>query len=133
MGQTHGELHALNQNIVNRASTLQPAAIDHKKILGSVHIPSVVTEIKPPEVQSPPQLTAPPGVTSANVPVVQPVKLETPKPIIKTEVDQLEFDFDKCHYSITIFEELQKINKRIDLLNELLQEQFKKKNPKVVS
>ena len=111
MGQhLTGELKQLDQHIISKNPTLQGVTIDPNKILNSV------------PVQQQPANVVNAGLNIEHT--VQPINIQTvstPVPQVQTIKDpnQLEFDFDNCSYSKTIFERLDSMDRKLSQILEL--------------
>ncbi len=110
MGQhLTGELKQLDQHIIQKNPTLQGVTIDPNKILNSVPVQ---------------QLT---NVVNAGLNIehtVQPINIQTAStPVLQAQTvrdpNQLEFDFDNCSYSKTIFERLDSMDRKLTQILEL--------------
>jgi hypothetical protein len=110
MGQhLTGELKQLDQHIIQKNPTLQGVTIDPNKILNSV-----------PAQQ-------PTNVVNAGLNIehtVQPINIQTAStPVLQAQTvrdpNQLEFDFDNCSYSKTIFERLDSMDRKLTQILEL--------------
>jgi hypothetical protein len=111
MGQhLTGELKQLDQHIISKNPTLQGVTIDPNKILNSV-----------------PVQQQPANVVNAGLNIeqsLQPINIQTvstPQQVqpIPRDPNQLEFDFDNCSYSKTIFERLDSMDRKLSQLLEL--------------
>ena len=102
MGQTYGEAHKQDQNIIGRAGNLAPQSAGMKQVFqNTAQIPTVNPNVQPHQQPMPAQ--APPAPPSATQP--QPVQQVTPEqaaqeiaatqiPVqVTPEPDQGEFDF----------------------------------------
>lgn len=111
MGQhLTGELKQLDQHIISKNPTLQGVTIDPNKILNSV-----------------PVQQQPANVVNAGLNIEQPLQpiniqtVNTPPQVqpIPRDPNQLEFDFDNCSYSKTIFERLDSMDRKLSQILEL--------------
>jgi len=111
MGQhLTGELKQLDQHIISKNPTLQGVTIDPNKILNSV-----------------PVQQQPANVVNAGLNIeqsLQPINIQTvntPPQVqpIPRDPNQLEFDFDNCSYSKTIFERLDSMDRKLSQILEL--------------
>ena len=111
MGQhLTGELKQLDQHIIQKNPTLQGVTIDPNKILNSV------------PVQQQPANVVNAGLNIEHT--VQPINIETAStPVLQAQTvrdpNQLEFDFDNCSYSKTIFERLDSMDRKLTQILEL--------------
>lgn len=126
MGQhLTGDLKELDKNLVAKNSTLQGMILNPEAVLNS--IPSnAVPHIAPP----PPTPTLTQQVVSQ--PTVASINIDTATQPEATPVDrnQLEFNFNTSPLSESIFEALQRIEKKLSIIEERLysSESFKKKD-----
>jgi hypothetical protein len=111
MGQhLTGELKQLDQHIIQKNPTLQGVTIDPNKILNSV-----------------PVQQQPANVVNASLNIehtVQPINIQTASTSVLQaqtvrDPNQLEFDFDNCSYSKTIFERLDSMDRKLTQILEL--------------
>jgi hypothetical protein len=111
MGQhLTGDLKQLDQHIIQKNPTLQGVTFDPNKILNSVPVQQPVA-----------------NVVNAGLNIehnVQPISIQTAStPVHQVQVvrdpNQLEFDFDNCSYSKTIFERLDSMDRKLSQLLEL--------------
>jgi|GEM_PF-4432475 len=130
MGQhLTGDLKVLDQNIISRNNTLQGMVLNPTAVINS--IPSSASQPLPqPQVP----------VLSQQVQVTPTLGAETftsPQPILapveqsnNTNRDQLEFSFETSPLSVRIFESLERIEKKLSLIEDRLfaLEDFKKKD-----
>jgi hypothetical protein len=111
MGQhLTGELKQLDQHIIQKNPTLQGVTIDPNKILNSV------------PVQQQPANVVNAGLNIEHT--VQPINIQTAStPVLQAQTvrdpNQLEFDFDNCSYSKTIFERLDSMDRKLTQILEL--------------
>jgi hypothetical protein len=111
MGQhLTGDLKQLDQHIIQKNPTLQGVTFDPNKILNSV------------PVQQPPANVVNAGLNIEHN--VQPISIQAAStPVSQVQVvrdpNQLEFDFDNCSYSKTIFERLDSMDRKLSQLLEL--------------
>ena len=104
MGQTYGEAHKQDQNIIGRAGNLTPQSVGMKQVFeNTAQIPTVNPNLRPRQQPMPAQ--APPAEPPATQP--QPVQPVTPEqaaqeiaatqiPVqVTPEPDQGEFDFSE--------------------------------------
>jgi hypothetical protein len=112
MGQhLTGDLKQLDQHIIQKNPTLQGVTFDPNKILNSV------------PVQQPPANVVNAGLNIEQS--LQPINIQTvstPVPQVQPtprDPNQLEFDFDNCSYSKTIFERLDSMDRKLSQLLEL--------------
>jgi len=112
MGQhLTGDLKQLDKHIVQKNPTLQGATFDPNKILDSVHVQpvnAVNAGLNIEHVSQPINIQA----VSMPAPQVQPA-------LVARDPNQLEFDFDNCAYSKTIFERLDSVDRKLSQLLEL--------------
>jgi hypothetical protein len=122
MGQhLTGELKELDKNLVTKNQTLQGMSLDPTAVINS--IPSSGPTIFPTQQPSQPILQPQAPQFHAPVPTLQVIE---PPP----NKDQLEFNFNTSPLSERIFEALQRIEKKISLIEDRLAdvEDFKKKD-----
>jgi len=111
MGQhLTGELKQLDQHIIQKNPTLQGVTIDPNKILNSV------------PVQQQPANVVNAGLNIEHT--VQPINTQTASTSVLQaqtvrDPNQLEFDFDNCSYSKTIFERLDSMDRKLTQILEL--------------
>jgi hypothetical protein len=124
MGQhLTGELKELDKNLVAKNQTLQGMVLDPTAVINSIPSsgPSLLQQ-SPPQI---PQLTPQFQVQQAAIPTTASQAIEPP-----ANKDQLEFNFNTSPLSERIFEALQRIEKKISLIEDRLVdvEDFKKKD-----
>lgn len=122
-----GEFKQLDSNIV---SGLARVELDPYKILNT--IPSALPVAQQPVVQQP----APQFVAQQPAPqFVQQPQTIIPAPVIATDQNQLELNFNSSPYTVTIFERLEKIEKTLQsiltLQADILDALPKKKDKKI--
>ena len=107
MGQhLTGDLKVLDQHITNKTTTLQGLTIDPLRVINTI-----------PSSQNPVAT-----VVNAGINTVQPqhsLNVQTVE-AVKSDPNQLEFDFDSSPYSKQIFEQLDRIERKLDVLNSAL-------------
>jgi hypothetical protein len=107
MGQhLTGDLKVLDQHITNKTTTLQGLTIDPLRVINTI-----------PNSQSPVA-----NVVNAGINIPQPqhsLNVQTVE-VVKNDPNQLEFDFDSSPYSKQIFEQLDRIERKLDALNSTL-------------
>jgi hypothetical protein len=107
MGQhLTGDLKVLDQHITNKTTTLQGLTIDPLRVINTI-----------PSTQNPVAT-----VVNAGINTVQPqhsLNVQTVE-AVKSDPNQLEFDFDSSPYSKQIFEQLDRIERKLDVLNSTL-------------
>ena len=107
MGQhLTGDLKVLDQHITNKTTTLQGLTIDPLRVINTI-----------PNSQSPVA-----NVVNAGINIHQPqhrLNFQTVD-VVKNDPNQLEFDFDSSPYSKQIFEQLDRIERKLDTLNSTL-------------
>lgn len=107
MGQhLTGDLKVLDQHITNKTTTLQGLTIDPLRVINTI-----------PNSQSPVA-----NVVNAGINIPQPqhsLNVQTVE-VVKNDPNQLEFDFDSSPYSKQIFEQLDRIERKLDTLNSTL-------------
>jgi len=110
MGQhLTGDLKVLDQHITNKTTTLQGLTIDPLRVINTI-----------PSSQNPVAT-----VVNAGINTVQPqhsLNVQTVEAVeaVKSDPNQLEFDFDSSPYSKQIFEQLDRIERKLDVLNSTL-------------
>lgn len=110
MGQhLTGDLKVLDQHITNKTTTLQGLTIDPLRVINTI-----------PSTQNPVAT-----VVNAGINTVQPqhsLNIQTVETVetVKNDPNQLEFDFDSSPYSKQIFEQLDRIERKLDVLNSTL-------------
>jgi len=122
MGQhLTGELKELDKNLVAKNQTLQGMSLDPTAVINS--IPSSGPTIFPTQQSSQPILQPQTPQFHAPAPTLQVIESPPNK-------DQLEFNFNTSPLSERIFEVLQRIEKKISLIEDRLVdvEDFKKKD-----
>ena len=107
MGQhLTGDLKVLDQHITNKTASLQGLTIDPLQVINTI-----------PSTQNPVAT-----VVNAGINTVQPqhsLNIQTVE-AVKSDPNQLEFDFDSSPYSKQIFEQLDRIERKLDVLNSTL-------------
>ena len=107
MGQhLTGDLKVLDQHITNKTTSLQGLTIDPLRVINTI-----------PNSQSPVA-----NVVNAGINIPQPqhsLNVQTVE-VVKNDPNQLEFDFDSSPYSKQIFEQLDRIERKLDALNSTL-------------
>ena len=107
MGQhLTGDLKVLDQHITNKTTSLQGLTIDPLRVINTI-----------PNSQSPVA-----NVVNAGINIPQPqhsLNVQTVE-VVKNDPNQLEFDFDSSPYSKQIFEQLDRIERKLDTLNSTL-------------
>ena len=111
MGQhLTGDLKQLDQHIIQKNPTLQGVTFDPNKILNSVPIQQQPANVVNAGLNIEQSLQPINIQTVSTLPQVQP---------IPRDPNQLEFDFDNCSYSKTIFERLDNMDRKLSQLLEL--------------
>jgi hypothetical protein len=113
MGQhLTGDLKMLDQHITNKTTSLQGLTIDPVKIINTI-----------PGHQNPVATVVNAGINTIQQ---QPVLNIQTVATVQNDPNQLEFDFDSSPYSKQIFEQLERIERKLDAVNSIL-----KKTPSV--
>lgn len=125
MGQhLTGELKELDKNLISKTNTLRGVDLNPHAIINSIS--NTV-----PQQQAPVQQAPVPSIGT----IVTPVAQAQPAPVVVTaqpaiDQDQLEFSFETSPLSQRIFESLERIEKKLSLIDERLSdlEDTKKKD-----
>jgi hypothetical protein len=114
MGQhLTGDLKVLDQHITNKTTSLQGLTIDPLRVINTI-----------PGSQNPVANVVNAGINIAQPHInnIQPqhnLNVQTIE-AVKSDPNQLEFDFDSSPYSKQIFEQLDRIERKLDTLNSIL-------------
>ena len=116
MGQhLTGDLKMLDQHITNKTTSLQGLTIDPVKIINTI-----------PGYQNPVATVVNAGINTIQQQPVLNIQTVQTVATVQNDPNQLEFDFDSSPYSKQIFEQLERIERKLDAVNSIL-----KKTPSV--
>jgi len=110
MGQhLTGDLKVLDQHITNKTASLQGLTIDPLRVINTI-----------PSTQNPVATVVNAGINTVQPPHSLNVQTVEAVEAVKNDPNQLEFDFNSSPYSKQIFEQLDRIERKLDVLNSTL-------------